>query len=142
MSISGLDVARALEVRDALEDAGTVQARQQLARGRAVIPVEHGIHHVIQIVGRGVPEDQCLDHRRNEQAHAAARSLSTARSSLRVSARMRSERADQAIHARVLRITARLPSASAAAMAASTSVFGTITGHTSPARKTLCSSAT
>jgi len=52
------------------------------------------------------------------------------------------QRVEHWCHSRLLRMAARLPRASAAAITASASVFGTITDQTSPARNTVCSKAT
>src|SRR5207302_1567087 len=52
-----------------------VEPGQQLARGGAAVLVEHGVGNVVEVVGRGVPEDQRLDDRRDEKREAAARVL-------------------------------------------------------------------
>ena len=107
-----------------------------------MILIEHRVSHVIQIVSGGVAKDQCLHHRRNEQAHSAAPVLQYREQLLARQREDSQQRVQDGIHAKVLRMTARLPSASAAAIAARASVFGTITDQTSPARNTVCSSAT
>ncbi len=66
----GIDVAGqiagAVQIGDAFEDARAIQSRQQLARARAAILIQHGVGHVIEIVGGCVAEYECLHHRGHE----------------------------------------------------------------------------
>src|ERR1039457_2258100 len=107
-----------------------------------MVLVERRVSDVIEIVGGGVTENQRLYHRRDEQTHAAARILQYREKLLAGQCQNTRERIDHAVHASVLCKPARRASANAAAIATSTRVFGIITDQTSPARNTLCNSAT
>jgi hypothetical protein len=136
------DIGRALQVCDALEHAGTVQSREQLARRRRVVLIQRRVGDMIEVVGGRISEDQRLHHRRNEQTHAAAGIFQHRKQFLASEGENPQKGAEHGIHSRVLRMTSRLASASMAAIAASASVLGRITDQTLPARNTLCNSAT
>src|SRR5208282_4171351 len=107
-----------------------------------MVLIERRIRYVIEIVGGCVSEDQRLHHRRDEQAHATASIFQYREQFLARQSGNPQQAAPHGIHARFLRMTARLPRANRPAMPVSASAFGMITGQTSPARNTLCSSAT
>ena len=136
------DIRRSLQIGDALEHAGTVQPREQLARRRSVILVQSRIGHVIKVVSGGVTENQRLHHRRNEKTEARAPIFQYRKKLLASQSDNSQQGVEHATHCSVLRMAKRLASASSATMAASTRLFGTITDQTLPARNTVCNSAT
>ena len=109
--MNGRDLGALGRVGDALEDAGAVEPREQLARGGAAVLVEHGVGHVVEIVGRGVAE---IRHCRIGGTNRMTRlrgSLRTASSSLRIRARMRRSDVEHArLRPSFLRVTARAAS--------------------------------
>ena len=131
------------QIGDALEHARAVELGEKLVRGGAAVLVEHGIGNVVQIVGRGVAEDQALNDRRNEQAEAAARILED-RQQLLAGQREDAEKGCSSMRLKPVSCasTARAGSQQHDRHRASTAAFGRITRQTSPARKIVCSSAT
>ncbi len=58
-----------------MEHARTVKPGQQVMGGGAAVLIEHGIGHVVQVVGCHVAEDQALEDGRKKEAEPAARVL-------------------------------------------------------------------
>ncbi len=50
----------------------TIEPGQELAGGGGPILVEHRVRNVVQVIGRGVAENQALNDRRDEEAHPGA----------------------------------------------------------------------
>ena len=107
-----------------------------------MVAIQRRISDVVEVISGRVSENQRLHHRRNQQTQAAAAILQHREQFLACQREDAQQALHHAIHASLLGMTARLPSASAIAISARTSVFGRMTDQTSPARNTLCSSAT
>jgi hypothetical protein len=56
----------------AMKDAGSVQAGEKGAEAAAVVLVEHGVGHGVEVEAGGVAEEQALQDRRQEDDEAAA----------------------------------------------------------------------
>src|SRR5579872_122681 len=99
---------------------------------------------MIEIVGRRIAEDQTLHHGRNEQAHPCSPVLEDGEQFL---TRESDDAQDGCEHGGFpqlnrLRVAARLPRPRRAAMVARTSMLGTMTRQTLPARNSVCSKFT
>lgn len=83
------DVAHVAQARGMDEDAGAVEACDQFPRCLTAALVEHGIGHVVEVVGRSVAEDEGLQQNGHDQDDPIGRILRTASTSLRNKKAMR-----------------------------------------------------
>ena len=138
--MTGLMSGLIAKLRDAMKYARTVERCQQVVGRGAAVLVQHRVGHVAQIVGRGIAEDQALQHGRHEKADPAARIFEDRQQFLvdeRENAQDRFHHGPP--HTSRLVVTARASASSTAAMTASTAALGSTTPQILPARNSVCS---
>ncbi len=70
-----LQILGPVQIRHAAKHFRAVQSGQQFPRSGAVVLIQHGVRHVVQVVRGRVSEHQALKNRRNEQHRPPARIL-------------------------------------------------------------------
>ena len=134
----GFDVGSTMKLGHAEKYARAVQCRQQLVGGGTSILVQHRVWHIVEIIGRRVPEDETLQDRREKKTDPAARILENSEQFLVNEGEDAQDRFDhRPPHTSLLVATARVSTSSAAAMAANAAALGRMTPQMSPARNTV-----